>query len=312
MDRPKALQFSRERRRSPVAGWAVFLLLALVVHGIVFVVVALLPAPDRDPKSRLPERRHVVRLTRDAADSPGPPRAGGIVSTEDRRAEKNTVKDEPRVKPSPAVARRAPPPRPRPPAPPAAPMATEAAQPAEATQPAEAAMKPVVTVETPGPGAPDPSPVKLFPTPEEAERILGITPESVPDATPGKENAINSQKWLGASFFLRVREAVAQAWDPERVYRAHDPDGRVYGYKNWFTVLSITLDANGRLLEPVIIAQPSGLRFLDLEAIRAVRAAAPFLNPPKEIADPVTGRIKFRFGFLVEVNAGLNFRMFRF
>ena len=82
--------------------------------------------------------------------------------------------------------------------------------------------------------------------------------------------------------------------------------------KTWFNVLSITLDSNGRLLEPVIIAQPSGLRFLDLEAIRAVRAAAPFLNPPKEIADPVTGRIKFRFGFLVEVNAGLNFRMFRF
>ncbi len=161
------------------------------------------------------------------------------------------------------------------------------------------------------PAAPQ-GPIKLFPTEEEAQKILGIRPESAPpDVADGAETSLNSRKWIGASFFLRVREAVARTWDPERVYRAHDPDGRVYGYKNWLTVLTITLDARGNLLEPVIISQPSGLRFLDLEAIRAVRAAAPFLNPPPEIVDE-SGRIKFRFGFLVEVNAGLNFRMFRF
>jgi TonB family protein len=300
-----SLHFSRDRRRAWWARWPVFLVLALGLHLAVIAGLALLPARPREKKRPLPPVRHVVQLQRAAADSPGPPRPSGIVSTEDNSAERDTVKDEPRVKPRPAVSPRPRRPRPAPPAPPVPPPA--APSPEEAARPAVSVERPAER-EAEAPSAP----VKLFPTPEEAERILGITPETVPDAAPGKENAINSQKWLGASFFLRVREAVAQAWDPERVYRAHDPDGRVYGYKNWFTVLSITLDANGRLLEPVIIAQPSGLRFLDLEAIRAVRAAAPFLHPPKEIADPATGRIKFRFGFLVEVNAGLNFRMFRF
>lgn len=305
MGKNTTLLFSRDRRRARWAAWPMFLLLATVVHLLVIAALAWLPARPREKKSPLPPQRHVVQLQRSTPDSPVSPRPTGRVSTEDSAAVRDTVKEEPRVKPRPAVSSRPPRPRPAPPAPPAPPPA--APTPEEAARPSVSVERPAEReAETPS------APVKLFPTPEEAERILGITPETVPDATSGKENAINSQKWLGASFFLRVREAVAQAWDPERVYRAHDPDGRVYGYKNWFTVLSITLDANGRLLEPVIIAQPSGLRFLDLEAIRALRAAAPFLNPPKEIVDPATGRIKFRFGFLVEVNAGLNFRMFRF
>jgi len=281
--------------------------MALVVHAAVLAALAFLPtAPKGGQKKSQPPKQHVVQLQKQAPQSQVRPKPGELVSTEDRRAETNTIKKEPRQKPTPAWTRT--PPRPRQekpvvaPVPPPAPMA-------------ETAEKPALAVEKPAPmeADPSPTPVKLFPTAEEAERILGITPEQTPpDVNSGKENSINSQKWMGASFFLRVREAVAQAWDPEKPYRANDPDGTVYGYKNWFTVLSITLDANGRLLEPIIISQPSGLRFLDLEAIRAVRAAAPFLNPPKEIVDPATGRIKFRFGFLVEVNAGLNFRMFRF
>jgi len=304
---PSSIRFSRKKRHHRWVGWSLFLALALVFHAAVLAVLAFLPdAPSRDRKTNRRPVQHVVQLHKPTKKINIPPKPGDFVSTEDRRAETDTVKKEPRIKPSPAGSRNVPRPRREKPvvnpAPPPAPMA-------------EAAEKPALAVEKPAPMEADsaPTPVKLFPTAEEAERILGISPETTPqDVNSGKENSINSQKWMGASFFLRVREAVAQAWDPEKPYRANDPDGTVYGYKNWFTVLSITLDAQGRLLEPIIISQPSGLRFLDLEAIRAVRAAAPFLNPPKEIADPVTGRIKFRFGFLVEVNAGLNFRMFRF
>ncbi len=263
------------------------------------------PDPEKKKKSP-PARQRVVQVHRQSEPTPQKPNPGTLVSTEDRRAEKDMMKPAPRTRPSPSRPRHLPRPRPQTPVvPPVAPPVPMA----------ETPEKPALAVEKPAPmeAESSPTPVKLFPTAEEAERILGITPAAPPpDVSSGKDNAINSQKWMGASFFLRVREAVAQAWDPEKPYRANDPDGTVYGYKNWFTVLSITLDANGRLIEPIIISQPSGLRFLDLEAIRAVRAAAPFTNPPKEIVDPATGRIKFRFGFLVEVNAGLNFRMFRF
>jgi len=302
-----SLRFSRKKRQDRWVGWSIFLLLALVVHAAVLIALAFLPdRPDPEKKKSPSARQHVVKLQRPAAKNLEKPKPGELVSTEDRRAEKNMVKPEPHTKPAPSRPRHQP--RPRlvnpivPPVPPPVPMA-------------ETPDKPTLAVEKPAPMEAEsaPTPVKLFPTAEEAERILGITPAAPPpDVSSGRENSINSQKWMGASFFLRVREAVAQAWDPEKPYRANDPDGTVYGYKNWFTVLSITLDANGRLIEPIIISQPSGLRFLDLEAMRAVRAAAPFTNPPKEIVDPATGRIKFRFGFLVEVNAGLNFRMFRF
>ncbi len=306
-------RFERKKPISKRLQWLIWLLAAVLVHLGVLVLLALvrdLKPPDETNKK--PSNRHVVHMFRESSDKKSPPVESEFVSTEDQKAEKTTTVAEPIKSDRPVVPVPRPRPRPRPaerpPDPPPVPVVSEEPSPA----PSVADMKPEADGETKP--STDSSPVRLFPTPEETERILGIQPRQNPpaDVARGPDNRITSQRWMGASFFLRVREAVAQAWDPETAYRRHDPDGSVFGYKNWFTVLSITLDAEGRLLEPIIIAQPSGLRFLDMEAIRAIRAAAPFLNPPAEIVDPQTGRIRFRFGFLVEVHSGFSFRMFRF
>ncbi|MBN2723040.1 MAG: TonB family protein [Deltaproteobacteria bacterium] len=169
--------------------------------------------------------------------------------------------------------------------------------------------KPTESVKKASPGI---EKVKLFPTESEYENILGIdNSDHVPDVKSGKKNVLKAKKWLGTSFFLRLREAVAQVWDPNTVYRKNDPDGSVYGFKNWFTVLRVTLDSKGNILKLIIVKQ-SGLKFLDVEALRAFRGAAPFLNPPPEIINPKTGNITFSFGFYVEVNTKIDFKLFKF
>ncbi|MBU1535199.1 TonB family protein [Myxococcota bacterium] len=154
--------------------------------------------------------------------------------------------------------------------------------------------------------------LKLFPSEKAVEKILGISSnEYVPGVKSGKETVLKTKKWVGASFFLRVKEAVSQVWDPGTVYKLHDRDGSIYGFKSWFTVLKITLDTKGRI-KRIFISKNSGLPFLDQEALRAFKVAAPFPNPPREIVDPKTGLLTFSFGFLVEVNRKMEFKLFRF
>jgi TonB family protein len=154
--------------------------------------------------------------------------------------------------------------------------------------------------------------LKLFPTSAEALKILEIYEnDSIQNIASGKKNSLRAKKWIGASFFLRVREAIAQIWNPGKVYKKNDPDGSYYGFKNWVTFLKITLDSHGKILR-IIIIKPSGLTFLDKEALRAVNAAGPFPNPPKEIINKKSGKITFKFGFIVEVTTKLDFKMFRF
>lgn len=308
-------QFSRRTPPSALR-WAAAGTAAVLLHFLVLSLVFLWPSSPHRPKKKVPERQYLVRLQKPSAESRIPPETNRV-SSENHATSRETRLEKPSEAPSEAPAHRAPA-RPAKPRAPATAQSGEPAASSSAETPGETkteAKKPAETAAdakpAEAPAAPE-GPIKLFPTDKEAEKILGIQPEiAPPDVASGAENAINSRQWIGASFFMRVREAVARTWDPEPVYRARDPDGRVYGYKNWLTVLTITLDAQGKLIEPIIISQPSGLRFLDLEAMRAVRAAAPFLNPPPEIVD-ASGHIKFRFGFLVEVNSGLNFRMFRF
>jgi TonB family protein len=154
--------------------------------------------------------------------------------------------------------------------------------------------------------------LKLYPTVGQMEKILGIpSSDYIVGIRSGDETALKTKKWVGSSFFLRIKQAVAQVWNPGGVYKKHDPDGSFYGFKDWFTVLKISLDSKGRI-KKLMIYKNSGLVFLDKEAFRAFRMAGPFPNPPKEIVDPVTGLITFKFGFMVEVTTKVDFKLFKY
>ncbi|HET6585958.1 MAG TPA: hypothetical protein VFG69_21020 [Nannocystaceae bacterium] len=126
----------------------------------------------------------------------------------------------------------------------------------------------------------------------------------------GNETILNSKRWKFASFFNRVRNGVANHWHPEVVHAARDPDGTVYGTKTRRTKLVISLNADGSLHGVHFDAGgESGVDYLDEEAIRAVRAAAPFANPPPGLVGK-NGKIEFGFGFIFEIHGGT--RIFRY
>jgi TonB family protein len=127
--------------------------------------------------------------------------------------------------------------------------------------------------------------------------------DDIQDVEDGDVNQLNSRRWKYASFFNRVRDQVSNHWHPEVVHAARDPDGSRYGIKTRVTRLLIRLNPDGTL-NKIKIDKSSDVDFLDEEAIRAVRMAAPFNNPPSQLVDAETGFIDFGFGFIFEVESG--------
>jgi len=143
--------------------------------------------------------------------------------------------------------------------------------------------------------------LSLMPTPAQLARAVGSgTQDALKDVDDGEETALNSKKWKFASFFNRVKKQVQEQWRPDDVYRRRDPNGSIYGRTSRLTIVRVQLKPNGHLVG-VDLEQPSGLEFLDDEAMRAFRAAQPFPNPPAQLVES-DGTIRFQFGFLFELS----------
>ena len=150
-------------------------------------------------------------------------------------------------------------------------------------------------------------------TPQAMQRALGQVGsfDTIDDDVPeGAETLLSSRRWKYASFFNRIRDAVSERWRPSEAHAARDPSGTKYGTIPRVTRLYIKLNRDGSV-HGISVESPSGLPFLDEEAIRAVRAAQPFGNPPPQLVDPKTGLIEFGFGFRLEFERGGG-RIFRY
>lgn len=160
-------------------------------------------------------------------------------------------------------------------------------------------------------GAPAPPSYKaLLPTlgPEEMAAMQGSI-DHVEDVEKGEATFLNTREYKFAWFFNRVKRSVQQQWNAVDVHRRYDPYGKVYGVRDRLTVVEVTLNADGTL-DDIYVKKDSGVAFLDEAALRAFREAAPFPNPPDGLRDD-DGRIRFSFGFYLEIN-GRGFRMFRY
>ncbi len=124
----------------------------------------------------------------------------------------------------------------------------------------------------------------------------------------GEETLLNSRKFQHWDFFNTVKNRVRKHWHPASVYRRRDPTGKVYGIKDRLTVVQVTLSANGKL-QRLTTVKDSGVDFLDVEARRALRKAAPFTNPPTGLVNKHNA-ITFQFGFLFEISSS-RFKFFR-
>ena len=151
----------------------------------------------------------------------------------------------------------------------------------------------------------------LIPTSEQLAHVIGGgTQDALQDIDDGEETALNSKKWRFATFFNRVKKQVSEHWHPEEAYRRRDPTGVIYGHQNRYTELRIQLKADGHLAN-VGVGLPSGLEFLDDEAITAFKEAQPFPNPPHQLLER-NGLITFHFGFLYDLNGPAQMRWFKY
>jgi TonB family protein len=90
----------------------------------------------------------------------------------------------------------------------------------------------------------------------------------------------------------------------------HDPSGNIYGVKDRVTVLRVHLKPDGRVAS-VEVLNPSGVDFLDDEAVGAFKRAQPFPNPPQQLVE-ADGQIHFKFAFIFELSGKTSFKVFRY
>lgn len=159
----------------------------------------------------------------------------------------------------------------------------------------------------PGPGvgeggerrAGEPGERLLIPPGTLARVAGGPAPDHLRDVEEGEGTFLNTRSFKYATYFNRIKQAVAATWDPISPLDARDPDRRMFGTQDRFTLLGVTLDDAGRL-KNLVIEQTSGVDFLDRAALGAFQRAQPFVNPPPGVVDP-NGEIRFSFGFFLEV-----------
>jgi TonB family protein len=158
-------------------------------------------------------------------------------------------------------------------------------------------------------GRPDPL-AKLGGSPSMLDQTFGrsVGSDRMRDVDEDAKNILDSKRHLFGSFFNRLRDRVAENWQPNKVHSRADPNGTRFGDSQRMTVLMVRLDDAGKILK-IEVERESGAPHLDEEAERAMRAAAPFPNLPEGLVDE-NGHVDFRFGFILDFNGGS--RIFRY
>lgn len=129
------------------------------------------------------------------------------------------------------------------------------------------------------------------------------------DVDEGEKTLLNRKTERYWAFFDRVKLQIAEEYSAHKVYQRRDPTGNIYGVKDRYSTVRVTLNSDGSVRQ-LHVSRRSGLDFLDDEAVRSVREAAPFHNPPEGLKDQ-DGLIHFTFGFYLEITNEPNFRIFR-
>jgi TonB family protein len=129
--------------------------------------------------------------------------------------------------------------------------------------------------------------------------------EHLPNIVEEQETKLNTWSWRHAPFFNRIKTQVGHAWAPARQIERFDPQGTLLGQKDRVTILSVTIDPKGKL-KALHIALSSGVAYLDEEAERAFKKAAPFPFPPRDLFNTQEG-FSFQFAFYLQQNKGMKF-----
>jgi TonB family protein len=150
----------------------------------------------------------------------------------------------------------------------------------------------------------------LSPSSSVLDKVSGAAPnDHLDDVDEGNETFLNTKEWKYASFFNRVKQAVGMHWNPGEELHQRDPTLNIYGGRDRYTILQITLTARG-LVKDIHVEKSCGVEFLDSEAIAAFQRSQPFPNPPPGLIGSDSA-IHFQFGFFLEMNGGPKLKLFR-
>jgi TonB family protein len=151
---------------------------------------------------------------------------------------------------------------------------------------------------------------RLMPSQAVMNQILGGAPnDHLKDVDEGEGTFLNTREWKYASFFNRVKQSVGTQWNPNSALMHRDPSGSIYGGRDRYTMVHVTLDKNGQVAD-IAIEKSSGLDFLDMEAVESFKRAQPFPNPPSGLLED-DSKVRFSFGFFMDMGGGPRMRLFR-
>ncbi len=155
-----------------------------------------------------------------------------------------------------------------------------------------------------------PGVASLTPSMAVLDKISGAAPnDHLANTDEGEGTYLNTKEWKFASFFNRVKQSVGMHWDPGTSLRQRDPTGDIYGGRDRYTLVNVTLSDAGNVKD-IYVEKSCGVDFLDLEAIRSFERAQPFPNPPPGLAS-ADSTVRFSFGFFLEMGGGPRLRLFR-
>ncbi|MDP2344857.1 MAG: TonB family protein [Deltaproteobacteria bacterium] len=138
------------------------------------------------------------------------------------------------------------------------------------------------------------------PSVAEIERMAGLPANDHLLLEEDDETSLNAFQWKHATYFNRVADAIRRVWVGGEVLGQNDPDGRIFGFEDRLTMIEVTVDTSGNIVE-LIVKGPSGAGPLDDEALRSFRVAGPFPHPPEALFKG-RDRFSFSFGFAVNYN----------
>ncbi|WNG38139.1 TonB family protein [Archangium violaceum] len=155
-----------------------------------------------------------------------------------------------------------------------------------------------------------PGMAKLIPSQAVMDQIIGGAPnDHLKDVEEGDGTYLNTREWKYASFFNRVKQSVGTKWNPNSALMRRDPTGSTYSGRDRYTLLNVTLDETGKVAD-ITIEKSCGLDFLDMEAVESFRRAQPFPNPPPGLLED-DSKVRFSFGFFMDMGGGPRMRLFR-
>lgn len=130
---------------------------------------------------------------------------------------------------------------------------------------------------------------------------LSQTDDYLDDVKEGDQTLLNTKEFIYYSYFMRVKDQLRSHWNPlirKNVQVLYAKDRNIAGLNVKATSVRITLDKSG-YLEKIELLKTSGYEELDVAAIQAFRAAAPFLNPPMGLLEK-DKRIRIVWDFILE------------